>query len=301
VDKLLDQGKMFFRMAEDLSHNYGQVPGDWGKALEKTFGDLQSAFSGGFKDGDETLHKVMAFWEMPFDNWQRMVSSLSLTPGDALRNMPHDQVQESLHRFLSAPGLGYTREEQGQYQSLMRRGVAYQKALHDYMQFFSGLGMKSVERLRQKMQQLRGDDKAVTSARGLYDLWVGTCEEVYGEQVMTPEYAAIHGRLVNALMGVKQRMMVIVDESLGALNMPTRTELRTLQDRLQENRRENKALRIELEQLKEAVEALGGAPAASEAPASAPETAAAPKAPVRRKATAKKAAARKTAAKPADR
>jgi polyhydroxyalkanoate synthase subunit PhaE len=44
-------------------------------------------------------------------------------------------------------------------------------------------------------------------------------------------------------MALKQRMSVMVDESLGALNMPTRSELRTLQDRLQETRRENKRLR----------------------------------------------------------
>ena len=44
-----------------------------------------------------------------------------------------------------------------------------------------------------------------------------------------------------------------MDESLGGLNMPTRRELRTLQDRLQESRREFKALRTEMELLKEQV------------------------------------------------
>ena len=39
---------------------------------------------------------------------------------------------------------------------------------------------------------------------------------------------------------LKQRMAIMVDEALGAMNMPTRSELRTLQDRLQETRRENK-------------------------------------------------------------
>jgi class III poly(R)-hydroxyalkanoic acid synthase PhaE subunit len=196
---------------------------------------------------------MMAFWEMPLDNWQRMVSSLSLVPGDLLRNMSHT---EGIERFLSAPGLGYMREEEGQYKKLLRRVVEYQRALADYMRFFSNLGLLSANRLREKVQELADEDKQIDSARGLFDLWVSSSEEVYGEQVMTPEYAKIHGRLVNALMAVKQKLSLMVDESLGGLNMPTRRELRTLQDRLQESRREFKVLRAEMELMKEQMMAL---------------------------------------------
>jgi class III poly(R)-hydroxyalkanoic acid synthase PhaE subunit len=193
---------------------------------------------------------MMAFWEMPFDNWQRMVSSLSLVPSDLLRNMPHN---DGIERFLSAPGLGYMREEEGQYKQLMQRVVTYQRALSEYMQFFSNLGMLSANRLHEKVQELVDEGKQIDSARGLYDLWVSSSEEVYGEQVMTPEYAKIHGKLVNALMAVKQKLSQLVDETLGGLNMPTRRELRTLQDRLQDSRREHKALQAEVEVLKEQV------------------------------------------------
>jgi regulator of replication initiation timing len=111
---------------------------------------------------------------------------------------------------------------------------------------------------------------------------------VYAEEVQSAEYARLHGELVNAQMAFKQRMSVIVDETLGALNMPTRSELRTLQDRVQETRRENKALRKELDVLKKQI---AGRPAAS-SDAAQPKRAAAPR---------KKAATRKkTAAKPAD-
>lgn len=288
MGKMLEQGKTFFRMAEELGRNLGEEPGakNWSQVLDKTFTDMQRAFSNGPQRGDDAMHKMMAFWEMPFDNWQRMASSLSLTPGDALRNMPHDQVKEQLNRFLSAPGLGYTREEQGQYQELTRRGLEYQKALQDYMEFFSNLGIKSVERVRGKLGELGEEDKTIDSARSLYDLWVSSCEEVYAEQVMKPEYAQLHGELVNTLMALKQRMSVMVDEFLGAMNMPTRSELRTLQDRLQETRRENKALRREMDELKETVTVLQrtGTSAAKK------------KAPARRKTTAKKAAVKKTIA-----
>jgi BMFP domain-containing protein YqiC len=104
---------------------------------------------------------------------------------------------------------------------------------------------------------------------------VGCCEQVYAEEVKTAEYARISGRLINAQMAVKQRMAIMVDEALGAMNMPTRSELRTLQDRLQETRREYKALRHEVEALKRQL----GTSAAGPRPALVSTTAAKPAAP----------------------
>lgn len=299
MGKMMNQGKAFFSMAEQFSQAQQKSAGmsDWSDILGKTFSDMQNAFAGSTQgQGDDALHKMMAFWEMPLDNWQRMVSSLSLTPGDALRNMHHEAPHEHLDRFLSAPGLGYSREEQGQYQDMMRAAVNYQKALQEYMQFFSNLGVLSVDRMRQKVEALSSSGKNIDSARGLYDTWISACEEVYSEQVMTSQYAMIHGNLVNALMLTKRQMMNLVDEGCGTLNMPTRAELRTLQTRMQENRREIKALKREIHQLKGLLGNKAKAPTTQAAPAPAPaETAppAAKAAPKRKAAPRKKAATAK--------
>jgi class III poly(R)-hydroxyalkanoic acid synthase PhaE subunit len=288
MGKMIEQGKMFFRMADGFTRDLGAAGASgtegW-QAINRTLEDMQKAFGGGLQGGDDALHKMLAFWELPYDNWQRMMSSLSPIPGDLLRNMPHDQVKDNLHRFLSAPGLGYSREEQSQYQDLLRRTLAYQQALQEYLGFFSNIGIKSALRMREALEGLAAEGKTIDSARALYDTWVGCCEAVYGEEVQTADYARIHGQLVNAQMALKQRMSVMVDEALGALNMPTRSELRTLQDRLQETRREYKALRQEVEALKRQLAAAPAEPPA--APAPAPITASTPtarkKAPVRKK------------------
>ena len=291
MNKMMEQTKGFFRLAETYYKN-AENGHSWLDATNSTIADLQNMFSGGMENmfsgaenaGDDAMHKMMAFWEMPMDNWQRMVSSLSLMPGDVLRNMPH---HDSMEQFLGAPGLGYMREEEGQYKQLMSRSVEYQRAFGDYMRFFSNLGMLAANRLREKVQALVDDGKQIDSARGLYDLWVSSSEEVYGEQVMTPEYAKIHGRLVNALMAFKQKMSHLVDESLGGMNMPTRRELRTLQDRLQETRREYKALKSEVELLKEQMMELR-----KPTPAKAEPAAPSVKKAAKKKATKKKAAAK---------
>ena len=262
MDRLLAQGKAYFATIERFTRGLtsgNDTSAGW-EALNKTFEDMQRAFTGGLGgfgsgygsgEANDGMRRMLGFWEMPLDNWQRMMSSLSpMMPGDLLRNMPHDHVKDSVERMLSAPGLGYTREEQAQYQDLVRRTLDYQNALQEYMGFFGKLGIKSVERLKEFLQARVTSDEPVDSARTLYDSWVGCCEEVYAEEVSTPEYARIHGRLVNAQMALKQRMSVMVDETLGAMNMPTRSELRTLQDRVQETRRENKHLRRELDAIK---------------------------------------------------
>lgn len=286
MEKLFEQGKMFFRFGETFA---GSKPGDATVAdgmsfWTKTLDEMQKNFTGAFTDSDNPLQRMMSFWELPLDNWQRMMSSMSPMPGDALRNMPH----EHLNRALSAPGLGYTREEQSQYQELIRASVDYQKALQDYTGFYNRLGGKAVQQMGSYLQGVMDSGKSIDSARALYDAWVMCCENVYAEEVATPEYAQAHGQLVNAQMALKRRMAILVDENLGALNMPSRSELRTLQDRLQDTRRENKVLRQQLHALELQVAALTGA--ASEqtsTPTAIKATASAARTPVRKKAAVK--------------
>ncbi|PQJ95671.1 class III poly(R)-hydroxyalkanoic acid synthase subunit PhaE [Chromatium okenii] len=283
MERMMEQGKVFFRLAETLSAqptdantNTGMTW--WTQALE----DMQKRFTVSLDDEGNAAQRMMSFWEMPLDNWQRMMSSMSPMPGDMLRNVPHDHLKDHLHRALAAPGLGYTREEQGQYQDLIRRSMDYQAALQEYIGFYNQLGMKSVQRMAQRLQEVSSTEKPIDSARALYDDWVTCCEAVYAEEVATPEYAKIHGHLINAQMAMKKRMAIIVDENLGTMNMPSRSELRTVQDRLQETRRENKQLRHRLHTLEKQVAALVG-DSASTLPTAIKTTASVAKTPVRRK------------------
>lgn len=291
MEKMVEQGKTFFRLAETFGARTGDDNATNGLALwTKAIEDMQKRFTGSVDDGGNAAQRMMSFWELPLDNWQRMMSSMSPMPGDFLRNMPHDQFKGNLDRVLSAPGLGYTREEQGQYQELMRRAADYQTALQDYTGFYNRLGMKSVERMGGYLQDVIDSGKSIDSARALYDNWVNSCESVYATEVATPEYAQIHGRLINAQMALKKRMSIMVDEQLGAMNMPSRSEMCTVQDRLQEARRENKQLHNRLRALEKQVAALAGETPSSPptalkatAPVATPDA----KAPVRRKPAAK--------------
>jgi len=286
--KMMDQGKDFFKMAERMMPASGgqEDPTEVWTRLLSSMADSFTQVPG----VDSFKKQGTGFWEMPLDNFNRMASAMCPMPGDAFRGMPTGSVKEHLDRLLGAPGLGYSRESQAQYQSLGQATLEYQEALAEYSMLFTKMGEKSVALLQKKVQ-----GKPIESARQLYDAWIGCCEEVYAEQVMTPEYIQLNGRLINALMMVKSRWGEILNEYLSSLNIPTRDDLRTLQIRMQEQRRENKKLRSEVNKLHKLVEQLSATvERAAKAPAAAPATATK----TRRTVTKKKVSKKKTAAKP---
>jgi class III poly(R)-hydroxyalkanoic acid synthase PhaE subunit len=264
--KLIEQGKTFFRLSEGMTRGFqsaatsGHEFMDLQHETEKALAGMKEAFTGSGTQAHDLMRQVMAFWELPLDTWQRTASSLSLLPGDFLQNLKLEDVErvsetidDRIDRFLSVPGVGYTREWQEQLQQHARLWLDYQRAHQRYVAGFSKLGLQSVERFENKLKELSAAGKKVGAARELYDLWVDCCEEVYGEYASTDEYAELHAELVNTLMQVKRHAGALIDEYLGAMNMPTRREVNTLHRRVQETRREGKAFAAELETLKEQV------------------------------------------------
>ncbi len=126
---LVEQGKGFFKLSENLvttitemSKNAGSLE-DWRHLLDKSLADLKTAVGTVTPDGQETLGQMMSFWELPMDNWQRTASVMSGMPGDVLQPFKsltlHQQMvpmREHMNKFLSVPGVGYSREHQEQYQ-----------------------------------------------------------------------------------------------------------------------------------------------------------------------------------------
>ncbi len=284
--KLIEQGKAFFRLSEGMTRGFesattsGQRFMDLQQQTEEALAGMKQAFTGSGARAHDLMRQVMAFWEMPLDTWQRTASSLSVLPGDFLQNLKLEDVErvsaaidDRIDRFLSVPGVGYTREWQEQLQQHARLWLDYQRAHQRYVSGFSQLGLRSVERFESRLKELSAAGKTVSAARELYDLWVDCCEEVYGEYVSTDEYAESHAELVNTLMQVKRHAGALIDEYLGAMNMPTRREVNTLHRRMQETRREGKAFAAELESLREQLSrVLGGQPMATAVSAQPPGT-----------------------------
>jgi len=292
MDKMMEQGKLFFRMSEEMSRNLSRTQ-DWNDALNSTFEKMQDSFAAGAEQSAEATEKGfgqwMGFWEGPMESWRKAAGSLPL-------NSDFAGVPNLFEQLLGTPGLGYTREDEERYKTLGQAWVHYQHALMTYNHFFADLGSASIRCMKEKIKELAEDGKKIESGRQLYDIWVSACEEEYAKHTMTPGYAKVHGELVNALMAFKKQWRELVDNRLGMLGMPTTREVRTLQTRLQESRRETRSLRNEIELLKEQVAALRTPVARPKTKAPASKSAASRKT-TAKKTTKKKVARKKTAAK----
>ncbi|MCA1853388.1 MAG: class III poly(R)-hydroxyalkanoic acid synthase subunit PhaE [Beggiatoa sp.] len=252
---LLREGKVFLRVVEDFTRLAGRAKGaEWQEVFQGKVNDWKAMLTGGSPaDMTQAMRGLMPFFELPFETWMRTVSGFSVLPGDFLQALKPeglrqvtDEVHDRIGRFLSVPSVGYTREWQDQNQRGAKLVLDYQRALQEYLNAHARLGLDTIERFSKRVMQRAETGQEITSLREVYDLWVDAGEAAYSEFVLTEEYAAIYGRLVNALMALKHHSQNLVDEAVGAANLPTRRGMTTLQCRQQEVRREIAALRSEL-------------------------------------------------------
>jgi class III poly(R)-hydroxyalkanoic acid synthase PhaE subunit len=254
---LLRQGKVFLRVAEDFTRLAGGARDkEWQEVFQGKVNDWKAMLTAGSPaDMTQAMRGLMPFFELPFETWTRTVSGFSVLPGDFLQALKPeglrqvtDEVHDRIGRFLSVPSVGYTREWQDQNQRGAKLVLDYQRALQEYLNAHARLGVDTIERFSKRVMERAETGQEITSLREVYDLWVDAGEAAYSEFVLTEEYAALYGRLVNALMALKHHSQNLMDEAVGAANLPTRRGMTTLQCRQQEVRRQIAALRSELDE-----------------------------------------------------
>ena len=295
--KCMDMGKEYFAMAEQVSKglsagaNPAEAINQWLEQMKQSlqqYGGMPGFNGAGVGD-------FMKQWFAPNASWQEMVAGL--TPmNQAMWQMPGmntsvfnlGEMVDPLGKVLEAPGIGYFREPQEKQQKGLQLALEYQEANFKFNQAFLRVALESIQGFQNRLLGLEGD-KVPTSLRELYDLWVEISEEHYAEFAMSDEYQALYGDMVNRLMIMRRHYGEIADDFLRTMNLPNTREIDTMQERLQQVRRENFALKQEIKEIKTMLAQMNTrtAPAARAAP-------------TRKKAVAKKAATRKaTAAKAA--
>ena len=247
INKILKQGKIYYFLGDQLikilneTSKLDKAGRGWETILNAQFEDMKTAYSKMQDDAKDVADKMAGVWHlMPMDTLQRTFSLSSIMPGDFLGAFKHDDIQKMSDKFLSIPGVGYTRESQEQLQEGIRLWNEYQKVSQEYNQAMYKVGMEAMEGVRQKILAMANEGKGLHSLRELYDLWVDCNEDAYASFAYTPEYSSLYGRLTNALMAVKQLGRNIVDEGLGALNVPTHKGINTLQKRQYDMGRQQK-------------------------------------------------------------
>ena len=299
MNKCFDMGKEYFTMAEQVSKSMADganpVEGinQWMEQLKQS---LQQV--GGMPGFNGTgANDFMKQWFTPTSSWQQMTSALTpmnqaawQMPGMNTSVFNMGEAIDPLGKVLSSPGIGYFREPQEKQQKGTQLALDYQQANFAFNQAFLQIALESIQGFQTRLLKL--DTKtAPKSLRELYDLWVEVSEEHYAEFAMSEEYQSLYGDMVNRLMIMKKHYSEITDDFLRAMNLPNTREVDTMQQRLQQVRRENIELRNEIKEIKSMLQAMVKAEPTAEA---APATRATP---TRKKAVAKKVVAKKAVAK----
>lgn len=252
--KFLDQGKSYFRVNgeflkvfQSLQTINSESP-EWQQLWNTSFEELKAHFLATRTQQNETF----GFWEMPLDNWQRILSALSMIPSDLLEHLKEDviaserqRVNTKLEQLLSMPGIGYTREWQEQFQQGVRLWLNYQNAQQDYATQFQRIGLRTIDLLREHMELMQQRKETITDLRALYNIWVDCGEAAYAEHVSTTEFITVYARLINSLMAWKRHEQKVIDNILTTFHMPTQNELNTVNLRVHQLRRENKLLQTD--------------------------------------------------------
>lgn len=263
ISKMMEQGRFFNILGEQFTKllsgisELNKATSDWQSVLNEQFDELKKLYATQQGEAREAMHGMLGAWQLlPMDTLQRTFSTASIMPGDFLEDVKPDVLQKVTDKFLSIPGVGYTREAQEQMQEGIRLWNIYQKTCQEYNNAMNKVGIIALDAMRLKIIKMAEEGKDIHSLREIYDLWVDCSENTYAEYVFSEEFSELYGRLTNALMAVKHHGRNYVDEVLSAFNMPTRRGINTMQKRQQDMRREQKKTEKIIRELQQQIAAL---------------------------------------------
>jgi len=147
---------------------------------------------------------------------------------------------DALRGLFDTPAFGHTREQQAQQQALMRALLDHQQAGARYQELLARAQAQGAERMQRKLAE---PGFQVDSLKAMYDLWVDAVEEAYAEIALSDEFREAYAAQGNTQMRVRQLQRQQVEQWCREAGMPTRSEVDTLGQRLQELRRELRRLK----------------------------------------------------------
>lgn len=134
---------------------------------------------------------------------------------------------------------GITREMQLDQQALAAAMQDYAQINARYQALLQKVNAQGIARLQEMLSQ-QEPGKQVESLKGLYDLWVDAMEEAYAQMALSDEFREVFGALTNAQMQVRKLQQQHTEQICRELGIPTRSEVNSLGQRVQQLRRELK-------------------------------------------------------------
>lgn len=132
------------------------------------------------------------------------------------------------------PALGLAREQQLAWQSLMRAQLDYQIRLQALMGTYAKVFAESLDAVPKQVAQRAEQGRPLQTLRELYELWIDCGEAAFARIAHDEAFIATQAACGNALSELKRAQGVLIEQWLKAHDLPTRSELNGVHQRLRD-------------------------------------------------------------------
>lgn len=161
-----------------------------------------------------------------------------------------DAFQDSFGSFLQMPGLGYSREMDEKVRQSFAAWIDLQRASFDYQVIIVDIWMNAFERLMTEMAEVAQDGETVDGIRDFLNRWTAIADDSFKQAFHSEQYVELQGKLINSMMEYRQQQRRVNEVFMEMYDIPTRTEVDEAHRRIYELRKELKAVKRELADLK---------------------------------------------------
>jgi len=241
---------------------------DWQKALNDTLDefrkrwvDLPTEMSAMSQDVESMWKLYMDQWRafgQPWENvWMRAPSLWGRTAtGDTsalfeLTDVYHSAYKQTLGRLATSPNLGMTREFNARLMEGFDAFTVLNLANAEYMAVVSEIWESAFKQFGEDLANLVEKGEKIENVRDLVTFWTRGAENVFLKAFRTERYTLAQGKLLNANMQYRISQRRIMEKTLDAFDMPTRTEVDEAHRRIYELKKEVKALKKQMAELQD--------------------------------------------------
>jgi hypothetical protein len=154
-------------------------------------------------------------------------------------------AQVGLASWHSLPAMGPLREQQLQAERIARAGQRMEEARARCLRLWSDMLRQAAEGFARELAAgvsagasaagaSTSANAAAADARQLYDQWINAAEEAYGRMARSDEFVQAQADFINAGGEMRRELSGYAADCAKFLDLPTRTELDTVHERLRE-------------------------------------------------------------------
>lgn len=168
--------------------------------------------------------------------FQSLLQSCMVASGELARAATTgEQPPNTLwQQMLQAFPLGPAREQQLAWQEYLQAQTEYQLRVQVVLHAYGKVFTQALEAVPEQVRQRKAQGQDINGFRELYELWIECGELAFAVLARDPEFIAAQAASGNALSRVKRAQNVLIEFWLKSHDLPTRSELNSVHQRLRD-------------------------------------------------------------------